>query len=326
MTEKNNNPDSENPLVSFIVITYNSAKYVLETLESVKSQTYQNIEIIISDDASTDNTVEICKKWVKKNKDRFVWATVVTVQKNTGISANCNRGLYAAKGQWVKIIGGDDVLDKTYTKEMVSLAVSLSEEFGMIGSCYNYIDESGRLISKENPSKGINVNESKNLVKDFLDSNLDLETITLFIRLKAIKALGGFDESIFQEDLYMIYHMLKNFKLAFINQPLVYYRRHSQSVSKTNNSARIQESHILLWKKIYKNESDGIKRTIEKRLEDDVFSIYQLNGNIKLAIEGIDLVKSGPNWFRFFSILLYIKLGFPKKGIRLLFQPQRFIK
>ena len=52
------------PLVSVPVITYNSAKFVLETLESIKAQTYQNIELVISDDCSTDNTVQICRDWV----------------------------------------------------------------------------------------------------------------------------------------------------------------------------------------------------------------------------------------------------------------------
>ncbi len=57
-----------NPLVSIIVITYNSSKYVLETLESAKAQTYQNIELIVSDDGSTDNTIEICKIWIEKTR------------------------------------------------------------------------------------------------------------------------------------------------------------------------------------------------------------------------------------------------------------------
>ena len=52
--------EENNPLVSINVITYNSSKFVLETLESAKAQTYQNIELIVSDDCSTDNTVEIC--------------------------------------------------------------------------------------------------------------------------------------------------------------------------------------------------------------------------------------------------------------------------
>ena len=59
-----------NPLVSVVVITYNSCKYVRETLESAKMQTYRNIELIVTDDGSTDATVDICRKWLEANGDR----------------------------------------------------------------------------------------------------------------------------------------------------------------------------------------------------------------------------------------------------------------
>lgn len=98
------------PLVSIVVITYNSARFVLETLDSAKEQTYQNIELIISDDGSIDGTVKICSDWLRENKDRFVRSELITVEKNTGIPANCNRGLRKSSGDWVKIIAGDDSL------------------------------------------------------------------------------------------------------------------------------------------------------------------------------------------------------------------------
>ena len=98
------------PLVSVLVITYNSAKFVLETLESIKAQTYQNIELIISDDCSTDNIVELCQKWVEENKERFVRTQIITSDLNTGVSANGNRGRDACQGEWIKGIAGDDLL------------------------------------------------------------------------------------------------------------------------------------------------------------------------------------------------------------------------
>jgi len=58
-------------LVSIIVVTYNSSKFITETLNSVSNQTWEDIELIITDDCSEDDTIEICRKWLKKNKDRF---------------------------------------------------------------------------------------------------------------------------------------------------------------------------------------------------------------------------------------------------------------
>lgn len=106
MMEETNNK----PLVSVPVITYNSSKYVLETLESIKDQSYQNIELIISDDCSTDNTVELCQKWINDNCGRFVRTEIITSPVNKGVSANGNRAHNACNGEWIKSIAGDDLL------------------------------------------------------------------------------------------------------------------------------------------------------------------------------------------------------------------------
>ncbi len=104
----------ETPLVSVVLVTYNSAQYVIETLESIKAQTWQQIELIVSDDCSTDKTAELCSNWIDCNKGRFSKTKMITVLQNSGIPANCNRGLRAAQGEWVKIISGDDILIKLY--------------------------------------------------------------------------------------------------------------------------------------------------------------------------------------------------------------------
>ncbi len=109
----------QEPLVSIVVITYNSSKFVLETLESIRKQTYQNIELIISDDCSKDSTIDICRNWIEKNKNRFVKAELITVERNTGIAPNANRGLKVAKGEWIKFIAGDDMLISNCIDELI---------------------------------------------------------------------------------------------------------------------------------------------------------------------------------------------------------------
>ena len=98
------------PLISVGVIAYNSAEYILDLLESIKAQTYQNIELIVSDDKSSDNTVAICYEWISHNKERFVRTEVIVPEHNTGTAGNYNRALFAAKGEWIKFIDGDDLL------------------------------------------------------------------------------------------------------------------------------------------------------------------------------------------------------------------------
>lgn len=99
-----------NPLVSVAVITYNSAKTVIETLESIHNQTYQNLELIISDDCSKDDTVSVCRDWVETHKDRFVRTEIITAPQNTGVTANYKRASENCRGEWIKEIDGDDLL------------------------------------------------------------------------------------------------------------------------------------------------------------------------------------------------------------------------
>ena len=83
-------------LVSVIVVVYNSSKSVLETIESIKNQTYKNIELVITDDASSDNTIEIVTEWGEKNRNYFNNFLVLKTEKNTGVSANVARGIHAS--------------------------------------------------------------------------------------------------------------------------------------------------------------------------------------------------------------------------------------
>ena len=89
-------------LVSVIVLSYRSAETIVETLDSIKNQTYSNIELIVTDDASPDNTVQVVRKWITENKGTLASIKLVTSDKNTGLPANINRGLKVAKGAYYK--------------------------------------------------------------------------------------------------------------------------------------------------------------------------------------------------------------------------------
>lgn len=98
-------------LITICVISYNSSRTILETLDSVKNQTYKNIELIISDDCSKDDTVDITKKWLEDNKNK-INGKIITTSVNNGTAINLRRGIENATGEWIKIIAADDMLDK----------------------------------------------------------------------------------------------------------------------------------------------------------------------------------------------------------------------
>lgn len=102
----------ETQIVTVAVITYHSAATVLETLDSIFNQSYgaDNIELIISDDGSKDNTVQVINDWLTQYQVQFHSVKFFANKINGGISKNCNVAWKAATSEWIKTIAGDDVL------------------------------------------------------------------------------------------------------------------------------------------------------------------------------------------------------------------------
>ena len=103
-------------LVSVVVLAYRSADTIIE---SIKKQTYPKIELIVTDDCSPDNTVEVVENWMRDNKGCLSDMKLVTTEKNTGLPSNINRGLRAATGMYYKGIAGDDYLTEDAIEKYV---------------------------------------------------------------------------------------------------------------------------------------------------------------------------------------------------------------
>lgn len=119
------------PLVSVVVVTYNSSNTIIETLDSIKAQSYKNIELIISDDCSPDETISVVRKWLTDNSIGFVNTELVTSLNNTGVSGNLNRGIRRTNGEWIKSLAGDDLLAPTCINDFISFVESSSENIEM---------------------------------------------------------------------------------------------------------------------------------------------------------------------------------------------------
>lgn len=112
------------PLVTVSIITYNSSKTVLETLNSIYYQSYPRIELVISDDCSKDDTIDICNRWILEHYSRFESYKIIESDKNTGVTANCNRAINDTKGEFLKIVAADDLLLPEALTEYVDYMLS----------------------------------------------------------------------------------------------------------------------------------------------------------------------------------------------------------
>ena len=104
---------SDNPKISVLVAAYNIEKYISKCIESILAQTYENLEIIIIDDGSSDDTLKICEDFAKTAAN-----IKVIHQQNQGLSAVRNNGLKAATGEMVTFIDGDDYIEKDYVEKL----------------------------------------------------------------------------------------------------------------------------------------------------------------------------------------------------------------
>lgn len=221
----------ESPLVSIVVITYNSSKYVLETLESAKVQTYQNIELIVSDDCSTDNTLEICCKWIEENKTRFVRAEIIETNKNTGVSGNCNRGLMASKGEWVKLIAGDDLLVCDGLEEFVNYVLSNSEVKVVVSDLIFF----GKNESFFEVDRSINSYTLKQQLKSLLllDKGVPSLGPSCFYNREVLVKIGGYDTRypLIEDYPLSLKILVSGIKIYALNKKCVRYRNHNESIS-----------------------------------------------------------------------------------------------
>jgi len=237
--QNSENGKKQQPLVSIIVITYNSARFVLETLESARAQTYKNIELIVSDDASTDDTVEICRNWINEKNERFVRTELITVPDNTGIPANCNRGLRAAKGEWIKYIAGDDALMEDCIMDNLD---HINRNFGISiltsrSKCYENTFDERNLVSTY-PSESVILSFFSKHIEpidqfEYLLSKNVINACTVFLRKKIIVEVGCFDETLrFIEDYPMWLKLTKaGYRIHYFNRITALYRLTNESLS-----------------------------------------------------------------------------------------------
>lgn len=221
------------PLVTVVVCMYNSSKTVIETLESVRLQTYKNVELIISDDDSRDDSVQICKKWVEDNKDHFQRSLIITHTPNTGTASNMNRAIKASKGEWIKGIAADDKLLPNCISDFVEYVLN-HQETGIVFSkvvAFGNI-EAAKTWTWGNVKKYFEeFNERQKRI--ILSTENFLPAASVFLKKSVWSNLGGYDESIpLVEDWPLwIKAVSKGYKLGFMDKDSVAYRFSESSVS-----------------------------------------------------------------------------------------------
>ena len=266
--------EQEQPLVSVRVITYNSSKTVIETLDSIYNQTYPNIELIVSDDCSKDNTVAICRDWLEVHKGRFVRTELLTVRKNTGVAGNINRAEKACQGKWIKGIAGDDVFLPNSIQDCVDYVVSHPDTMFLFGKqkTFGALEERCKEIDKWFDYSFFNMTQEEQLHRLIFEGNC-IPATTSFYHHERMKAIGvKNDERIpLLEDWPKWINLLRaGVHFDFLNKVIVMYRVSESSLSTaTNQSLAFRQSNALfyqLYQFPYEFKEGNKKQAVEKWL------------------------------------------------------------
>ncbi len=215
------------PLVSVLAVSYNHAEFVIETLESIRKQTYANIQLVILDDCSTDNTVELINAWIKEYN---VACTFIAHTENKGVCKTYNEGVGLCKGKYYSTVSCDDILALDKTVKQVEFFEKQGDTVGMVYSDAEIFDKrksnTGLFIElyRKDGSK-----PSGEIFEELITGNF-IPAMSVLVRKDVFDELGGFDEELIFEDYDFFLRLARKYKVLFLDEKCVKYRVHGDNL------------------------------------------------------------------------------------------------
>lgn len=229
-------------LVSIIIPVYNAEKYLKETIENIKAQSYKNWELIMVNDCSTDDSKKIAKPYLNKNIKWF------DLKKNSGPAIARNHGIDESKGRYLVFQDADDLWHKDKLTKQVAFMKEKDCAFSYTG--YEFADKNGRPNGKK-----VYIPE-KMTYKQAL-KNTTISTITVMFDMDKLKKEDVYMPNVEAEDTATWWKVLKKIDYAYgLNEILSYYRR-----SEGTRSSNKIKAVIKAWNLYRKQEKFGIIRT-----------------------------------------------------------------
>jgi glycosyltransferase involved in cell wall biosynthesis len=229
------------PLVTVITICYNHEKYAVECLEGVRNQSYQNVQWIIIDDCSNDNSVKIISDWIQANQ---IKCKFIAHEKNVGLPRTINEALEISDGKYVSIISTDDIWLPEFIEDRVQKFENHDEMVGLVYGKSFKIDENGNQLPglfqdcQETPEGYV----LRDLYKrNFICSN------SILIRKSCYDKIGRYNENLTLEDYDMWIRIGREYKFIYSDKILSKYRILRNSLDHSNRGIMADNvSRILL--------------------------------------------------------------------------------
>lgn len=265
-----------NPLISVLIPSYNHANFIKETIQSIWDQNYNNIEIIVTDDQSTDNTLEILHD-LKKISPFPMYVMVNGSQ--LGPAANCNAAISYAKGDFVCFLASDDMLMPNRFETQINFFKKNENLKILINNGYVYDGKiTAELVHRKKAANLFKRNAGD--ITEYLQTNsLPLFIQAILIRTEFLCEVGGFDEKIIADDWFLFtkifdYIAKNGGEFLFCDEPVFLYRMHSTNIHKDF------ERQLRLKIDFIENVTPS---HLKKKAEANIYS--------KLAIQAVSLLR-----------------------------------
>jgi glycosyltransferase involved in cell wall biosynthesis len=224
----------QQPLVSVLIANYNNGAYIEDAIKSVVNQTYNNCEIIIVDDASTDNSWDIIKAIEKQYPNIYCYRN----NHNLKVAATKAKATQLARGEICAILDPDDALAPEAIDKHVQMYLKY-DDYSLIGSNYYQCNE---LLQIKNVNNKI---YQANAYPSYLASDGGIHHFWSFSKKKYQLTEGFQAEFILAEDQDLFYKLEEVGKVGIINEPLYYYREHQNALSQGDKIASAYAYHLL---------------------------------------------------------------------------------
>lgn len=229
----------DNPIVSVIIPTYNRAHLIGRAIQSVLNQTYQNLEIIVVDDGSTDNTGEVIKKFQEHDK-RIIY---IKHEKNKGGSAARNTGIKAARGEYIAFQDSDDEWLPEKLEKQMEVFKNTSSKVGVVYTGFWRIKDNEKTYIPQSWVK----QKDGNIYFELLKGNF-VTTQSIVVRKVSLERVGYFDEKLPRlQDWELVIRLSKYYDFKCIDEPLLTSPFTPDSIS-ANNDALVKAFELILNK------------------------------------------------------------------------------
>lgn len=256
-------------LISIIIPVYNVENYLKKCLESIINQTYTNLEIILVDDGSTDNSGKICDEFLKKDKRVKVFHI-----ENKGVSAARNYGFKKSSGEYIIFIDSDDVLDFNMIKILFKNIINYSAEISACG--YAIFEINGNVYLKYGTKKIYNFNKKEALKSFFSETSFGVGVWNKLFKKGVISNLKFYEKLKVNEDRLFLFEAIMNSnKIIYDDQCLYKYIKRENSAT----TSKFSEKQFDVLK-----VNNLIQEKISNSLEDkEIINLCAINELIYLT-------------------------------------------